>query len=209
MDFDKEAAAFDTPRRIKRAKKIANEISKYIPAGALSAIEFGCGTGLVGIELVERFLSIIFIDSSQCMIDKVNEKIAKKENAFTICADILSGLQRLDSVDVIFSSMVLHHINDIEEAFSKLNGLLKEDGVLIFIDLDREDGSFHANEVGFNGHNGFDHEYIYAALKKTGYHNMQIETFYYGDKEIGDKLIPYSLFLARATKCENVCLNTP
>ena len=48
------------------------------------------------------------------MIDKVNEKIAKKENVFTICADILSGSQRLDSIGVIYSSMVLHHSNNIE-----------------------------------------------------------------------------------------------
>ena len=54
--------------------------------------------------------------------------------------------------------MVLHHIQDISRLANKFYTLLNDGGQVIIVDLDKEDGSFHKNEPGFNGHNGFEQE---------------------------------------------------
>ncbi|WP_291648381.1 hypothetical protein [Clostridium sp.] len=65
--------------------------------------------------------------------------------------------------------MVFHHISNVEDKLKRLYKLLKKDGYLIIIDLDEEDGSFHKNEKGFCGHNGFKREYLKDILEKCKY----------------------------------------
>ena len=80
MSFDNYAKTWDTDKRINRAKIIANEISNSIDINEnYSAMEFGCGTGLVSFNLYDKFKSITLIDSSKGMIDILNSKINKYE----------------------------------------------------------------------------------------------------------------------------------
>ncbi len=49
---------FDTDRRIERSTKIADEIRARIVDGRnKTAMDYGCGTGLVGLRLVNDFTS--------------------------------------------------------------------------------------------------------------------------------------------------------
>ena len=58
MYFDDQARIFDTSRRQARAKLIANRIRHSIRPAYATAMEFGCGTGLIGMELIDTFASI-------------------------------------------------------------------------------------------------------------------------------------------------------
>ncbi|MCM3038888.1 hypothetical protein M3201_04130 [Paenibacillus motobuensis] len=54
--FDSMASGYDTPERIRIAKIISNAVREYISDGKnKSAIDFGCGTGLVGMDLLDDF----------------------------------------------------------------------------------------------------------------------------------------------------------
>ena len=54
MSFDNYAKTWDTEKRINRAKIISNEISNSIDIHKnYSAMEFGCGTGLVSFNLYD------------------------------------------------------------------------------------------------------------------------------------------------------------
>ena len=78
MSFDDYAKTWDTDKRINRAKKVANEIRNSIDSEInYSAMEFGCGTGLVSFNLYDKFKKITLIDSSKGMIDILNSKINK------------------------------------------------------------------------------------------------------------------------------------
>ncbi len=65
--------------------------------------------------------------------------------------------------------------------------MLNEGGRLIVVDLDSEDGRFHASETGFDGHNGFDQQEFSRSLREAGFRDIGISTFYHGEKEIGGK----------------------
>jgi hypothetical protein len=75
---------------------------------------------------------------------------------------------------------------------------LKPNGILCLVDLDLEDGSFHADEIGFDGHNGFDQETLKQLFIELGFNHAESHTFFRAEKKRSCGVIPYSLFLAVA-----------
>lgn len=202
MFFDAYAKKWDTDRRINRAKIISEEISNSIEINkGCSAMEFGCGTGLISFNLVEKFENITLIDSSKGMIDVVKEKIEKYEvdNMKPYAIDLFNE-EIIEKFDLIYTSMVLHHIQDISGLANKFYTLLNDGGQVIIVDLDKEDGSFHKNEPGFNGHNGFDQEKLKEIFIEVGFRDVESTTFFYDEKKIEGKNIKYSLFIMKAKK---------
>jgi len=213
MSFDDYAKTWDTDKRIERAKVVANEISNSkiisdeiansidINKGC-SAMEFGCGTGLVSFNLYDKFKNITLIDSSKGMIDILNSKIEEYqvENMVPYHLDI-SNEEPLDmKFDVIYNSMVLHHIHDVKAIAKNFYELLNEDGYLCIVDLDEEDGSFHKNYSDYDGHNGFNHEELKQLLSSVGFKDIEAHSFFYDEKIIDNEKIKYSLFLMKARK---------
>ncbi len=203
MNFDDYAKTWDTDKRIIRAKTIACEIGKSIGESRnYSAMEFGCGTGLVSFNLYDKFKDITLIDSSKAMIEVLNSKIDRYQvsNMTAIQLDILSDKTIDKRFDVIYSSMVLHHIHDTRGIVKKLYELLNEDGYLCIVDLDEEDGSFHKDYEDYDGHNGFNQDELKSIIKETGFKDLKSNTFYHDIKVIDNKEIKYSLFLMKAQK---------
>lgn len=201
MNFDEVAAKWDTKRRIERAKVLAEAIYNKIGNGSgLKALEIGCGTGLISFELNNKLKEIYCTDISKEMLKVLNRKIEKAniKNIHTLKSEDLNSEELCGKFDVIYSSMVFHHIIDIEEELIKLHKLLKKDGILIIIDLDKEDGSFHKDELGFDGHNGFERSDFKNLFERCDFKDVAIETVYEGEKETSDKIIDYSLFICSA-----------
>jgi len=206
MSFDEYAKTWDTDERISRAKEIADKIRNSIDINTkCSAMEFGCGTGLVSFNLYDKFEKITLIDSSKGMIDILSSKINKYKvnNMVTSCVDLLSENLLHMKFDVIYNSMVLHHIHDTEAIIKKFYKLLNKDGQLYIVDLDEEDGSFHKKYQEFDGHNGFNQEKLKRILLSAGFSGVESNTFYYDEKIIEGKKINYSLFLMKARKYIN------
>jgi 2-polyprenyl-3-methyl-5-hydroxy-6-metoxy-1,4-benzoquinol methylase len=203
MSFDEYAKNWDTEKRINRAKVIAKEIANAIDVERnCSAMEFGCGTGLISFNLHEKFKKITLIDSSKGMIGILNSKINKyKINNMTAKNLDISNENAVDeSFDVIYNSMVLHHIHDVRAMVKSFYELLNSNGCLCIVDLNEEDGSFHKNYLEFDGHNGFEQEELKAILAHAGFEDIESNTFYFDEKVVEGKKISYSLFLMKAYK---------
>jgi len=203
LSFDDYARTWDNDMRINRAKVIAEEISKVIDLKSnLTALEFGCGTGLVSFNLQDKFKHITLVDSSKEMIEILNSKIDKYKvnNMVAHHLDITSGDSLQEKYDVIYNSMVLHHIQDTEAIIKSFYDLLNEDGYLCIVDIDEEDGRFHKNYPDFDGHNGFNQDYLKKVLISAGFEDVEIYTFYYNKKVIEGEIINYSLFLIKGRK---------
>lgn len=154
MSFDDYAKNWDTDNRINRAKIIASEIGNSLEIDEnYSAMEFGCGTGLVSFNLVNKFEKITLIDSSKGMIDILNSKISKYKvnNMVANHSDIYNENSVKEKFDVIYNSMVLHHICNITTIIKIFYELLNSDGYLCIVDLNEEDGRFHKNYPDFDG----------------------------------------------------------
>ena len=199
MNFDIKAIKWDDEKRKKRAEIIAEEINKSIQIKKqYTALEFGCGTGLISFCLRGKFEMITLVDTSKGMIDILNSKIQSFNinNMKAYQIDINENHTLPDnSYDVIYTSMALHHIMDTETTIKNLYRLLKKDGYLCVVDLDEEDGSFHKEEKDFNGHNGFNQNELKNVLLETGFEEVVTNTFYKNEKLIEEMKVPYSLFL--------------
>lgn len=197
-NFDAMAIGYDTEKRVNRAKVIADEIRKHIEPGTKkSALEYGCGTGLVGLYLVDDFDSLLFVDSSPEMLNQVKQK---RPAALVLCANLMENTPVNLKVDCIFLSLVLHHIKNTEYALRRFYDMLNDGGHLLIVDVDEEDGSFHAKYSDFDGHNGFAHSYLNELVLKVGFKTTNIETFYRDVKVFNGNDNPYSLFILDAEK---------
>jgi len=196
MHFDEESQKWDTNYRVQRAKKISTEIENYLDKdNNLKALEFGCGTGLISENLTHRFSEILMMDLSEGMIEQLKLKIEKNKikNMKTWCGDLFHFNDN-EKFDVIYTSMVFHHIEDLPKVTKKLHELLNKDGKLVVIDLCPDDGGFHDELHGFNGHNGFEIGEMETLLKKAGFQVASSRVFYSGIKENESKDQPYQLF---------------
>ena len=197
--FDDRAHDFDTPKRQARAKVIADTLKQTILPEYITAMEFGCGTGLVGMELVNEFDSILFVDTSREMIKKLQQKIAMIPSAKAQQID-LTREPLEQQFDYIFSSMVLHHITDIENILRVLQSRLRPGGMLALVDLNPVDVLFHSEDPDFAGHHGFAQSEMAQWLAEAGFADIRTETFFEDIREMACGDVPYSLFLATASK---------
>ncbi len=170
-DFDREAAGWDNePRRLKMAADVVSAIGRTVPLNPdMDLLDFGCGTGLVGLALRPRVASATCADTSRGMVEVVRQKAT---------AGGMTGVTplwledpdevRIDgSFDVIVSAMTLHHVPDTAKLIGCLAGLLRPGGWICLADLDPEDGSFHTDPTGVY-HHGFDREELCRILSAAG-----------------------------------------
>lgn len=202
MSFDQYALQWDTEKRIKRAQVVADEIGKRLKQPRYeNALEFGCGTGLISFALIDRLEEITMVDTSKEMLDIVMQKAEHypKTSIMPLQVDLIQTKLKT-TYDVIYSSMSLHHVLELEKMMTQFYDLLKESGEICIVDIDKEDGRFHANYPEFDGHNGFDHEWLKALMTQVGFKNVTIQTFYHDTKHHENACIPYSLFCASGVK---------
>jgi SAM-dependent methyltransferase len=76
--------------------------------------------------------------------------------------------------DIIYSQMVLHHVDDVSVILKKFFRMVNPGGYLAIADLYTEDGSFHGE--GFTGYKGFDVEDLTKELAGEGFINITHHT---------------------------------
>lgn len=105
----------------------------------------------------------------------------------------------IERYDLIYSSMVLHHIPDTAHILATFHALLNPGGGLCVADLDREDGSFHGIEVDV--HHGFEREALRRQAEAAGFADIRFETVFEIVKEqaTGTRAFPVFLMVARKT----------
>ncbi len=187
-EFDVKAAEWDKSNmHLDRARTVAGEILKEIPITAeMKALEFGAGTGLLSFLLRDQLKEITLVDNSAGMVKVLREKLlAVNDDKMRVLDLDLEHNDYMDgSVDLIYTLMVLHHVNDVEKIISKFSGMLKPGGHLAIADLYTEDGSFHGG--AFTGHRGFDTAKLSAQLKKYGFSDVRHRKVYVIDKLMPD-----------------------
>jgi predicted TPR repeat methyltransferase len=205
--FNREALQWDEkPQRRALAFAVAQAIVKATqPAPDMRALEFGCGTGLVTLEIAPLVKFLAAVDTSTEMVAALQEKILTfgVANIETAGINLLSSSEAFadeQCFDLIYSSMTLHHIDDTAGFLNRLSTLLCPGGTMALADLDIEDGLFHDDPLE-NVHYGFDREALTAQLIAAGLQVTSFETIYTMEKvnRLGKKAA-YPVFLVIAIK---------
>jgi ubiquinone/menaquinone biosynthesis C-methylase UbiE len=198
--FDSKARQWDdNPVFRERGLKIADAIRTAVPLhGQMSALDYGCGTGLLSFPLRHELGSILMADSSGGMLEVVNEKIAAEDvrNMSTMKIDFHSDPHPAQRFDLIVTSMTLHHVPDTDHILRVFHDLLNPGGYLCIADLDQEDGSFHGIEVDV--HHGFDRSDLSRRVAQAGFTAPQFQTVFSIAKEHTGGTREYPVFLMTA-----------
>jgi 2-polyprenyl-3-methyl-5-hydroxy-6-metoxy-1,4-benzoquinol methylase len=199
--FDEAAATWDDdPGHEKRQLAVAESIKAAVELSPdVRALDIGGGTGRLSILLAPLVGSVVVTDPSAGMVRVAQQRIEEAGLADRLCAveadlttDAIEGVY-----DVAWSSMALHHVQDLDALLRSVAGLLVDGGRLCIADLDEDpEGAFHADRVDFDGHHGFRRHHLAEQLTQAGFVDARFvdaTTVLKNDREFG-------VFLCTATK---------
>lgn len=193
--FEQMAKRYDTQERIELANVILEEVKPRLQNSKdKTLLDYGSGTGLIGLELADSVQSVLLVDSAGQMLEVAKAKIAQREitNAQVLNADFTQEVPDVKA-DIVFMSLVLLHIPDTEKILQNLFSVLNDGGELWIVDFDKNENISHPKV-----HNGFAHEDLKEKLKEAGFASTEIHTFHHGEKIFMKQ--DASMFLARSVK---------
>ncbi|MDD3650411.1 class I SAM-dependent methyltransferase [Immundisolibacter sp.] len=203
--FNAMAAEWDdSPLRAGIARAVAGAIADTLPLhGGMRALEYGCGTGLVSVLLADRLGHIVAADVAPAMLDVLDAKCRRAglSNIEPRRLDLTVDPPPAERFDLVFSSMTLHHIEDVPALLGTLTQMLAAGGWLALADLDREDGGFHGGPMPGVFHLGFERAWLMDRLRDLGLDDVTARTAHVARKPGPDGMPrDYPIFLATARR---------
>ena len=202
-NFDERAKDWDSdPKKVERARVVADAIRATLPLSTdMTALEYGCGTGLLSFALQSDLGQISLADTSQGMLDVLGEKIAAAgvTNMHPVKLDLASDTVPASLFDLTYSLMVLHHLPDVKDMLGKFRAVLKPNGYLLVADLDKEDGTFHTDGTT-DVHLGFERTELQKWVEAAGFGEVRFSTAYEIKKKVDGKEKTFPVFLMSARK---------
>ncbi|GGD04047.1 class I SAM-dependent methyltransferase [Enterococcus wangshanyuanii] len=194
--FDRIASHYDSPKQLELAQIILNELENSLgETNEKTLLDYGCGTGLIGLPLADRFEKVTLIDPSKEMITIVEQKVESMALKNTKAMIDHFSKEHIPEItaDIIIVSLVLLHIPDTKEILEALYQVLNPKGYLLIVDFDTNEKARHEKV-----HSGFDQNKLKAMLETIGYQSIQSNTFYHGEELFMRQ--DASMFVLRAEK---------
>jgi ubiquinone/menaquinone biosynthesis C-methylase UbiE len=176
--FDQEALMWDhNERRLRMAETIADCMISNLDLNTDRVLlDFGTGTGLVALKFQPLVKKVIAFDTSAGMLKALGEKLTQHR---ITNVELLQGTGEeenlsLPQVDIIVSSMALHHVSNIKGAAEVFGKALKPGGQLAIADLDEENGLFHGDTPDVR-HNGFNRVELQNIFIEAGFKDIRFQ----------------------------------
>lgn len=197
--FNEVANEWDSQGKVEMMKVLADKTFEILKSTGemkdLDILDFGCGTGLFGLNFIDSAKSLYGIDTSEGMLKVFDKKTAGHGEV----SRKLINLEEEDlnkSFDLIVSSMTFHHLNDPRKMIGKLKTMLSPKGRMAIVDLDKEDGSFHQNNEAMGvKHFGFSEQELASWAQEEGlsFETVIINKIDKNDRSYGQFLAVFSL----------------
>ncbi len=175
--FDGVAECWDeNPERVELAERIAAKLLKQVELDrSMEVLDFGCGTGLFSLPWAGCVKSLTGLDPSARMLARFAEKArqAGLSNVQTLEADPAGAVP--GRYDLIVSSMVFHHVENVGALLKNLYAALKPGGWLYVADLDPDAGLFHSGSAGIF-HDGFNRAELCQLGEQAGFGQLSTTT---------------------------------
>ena len=195
--FDEKAKDWDANEMVRNlSQAIGSSILQQVPLHSqMEVMDFGAGTGLISAHVAPLVKKIMAVDISEAMLNKLVSKPEFHGKVEAVCQDITK--KPLEAkFDLIMSAMAMHHVEDTDQLIQVFSEYLTSGAVLALADLDKEDGSFHPEEIEGVFHFGFDRDELKQRLENHGFEDVKFSTAHTINKE--EKIYP--IFLVTAIK---------
>ena len=109
------------------------------PTNARTALDVGCGDGLLSFDLAEHGLDVTGIDPHEASIERARSDQRATPRTNFVCGDVFTSDLGRTSFDLVAASAVLHHI-DARAGLRRLKQLVRPGGVIAVVGFGRPDG---------------------------------------------------------------------
>lgn len=163
-----KALKYTLPERIEGLLASLPSAAIDLKKARKSALDLGCGTGLLGSRLKPYFSTLWGVDLSQKMLD-LAQKTEYYDQLF--CADMESFFQNTSmKFELITAAEVFEYCGDLSTLFSEIAHHLKPQGLFIFSTESTQEKDFILQETARFAHNP---EYIHRLAKQNSFNILQ------------------------------------
>ena len=117
---------------------IATELVPFDPGDEIRVLDLGAGTGLFSERILQKFPHATFVlyDVASQMLDVAKDRFKRHKDRFQLVVDDYRNILRIESVDLVISSLSILHLDDADERdlFGGIYHVLKNSGAFINID---------------------------------------------------------------------------
>ena len=195
--FTEKAKEWDTNEMVRQlSAAVGSSILDNVSLNkSMHVMDFGAGTGLISAHVAPLVDKVFAVDTSTAMLEKLAAKPELQGKVVPICQDILDKPLN-NQFDLVMSAMALHHVENTNKLVQRFTEHLKLGGIIALADLDKEDGTFHPEDVQGVFHHGFDRSALQAILESHGFEDIRFVTAHTVERE--DNAFP--IFLVTAIK---------
>jgi len=194
-DEDQSALSRIMERRRRESERYFDEVAErlgknYVPGRtweaighflfqlvpAITIVDLGAGEGMISQLLADRAKKVICVDSSKSMV-RLGTDLAKRKGLANLeykLGDIEKVPLPSKSVDLALMSQSLHHAQKPEVALTEAFRVLKPDGQLIVIDLNKHQFE-KARELYGDHWLGFGQNELYRMIGNAGFRGAKVE----------------------------------
>lgn len=171
----------------------ASALSTLLPR--LDVADFGCGSGVLTLELARWAGHVTAIDRSSPALEQAKARLSreKRSNVSFVEADLHALPADLPKHDLVVISQSLHHVDAPEAVLEQAARLLKPGGRVVVLELSPHHEAWVKARLG-HMHLGFEPGRLEAALVEAGFVDVQLTP------APRDGSAPFRAFLLTATR---------
>ncbi len=161
----------------------------------LDVVDFGCGTGVLSVEIARWAKRVVGVDQSAAALEKAKERAAREKlGNLTFLKEDLHALSLPDGKkDLVVISQSLHHVTSPEVVLAEAARILKVGGRIILLELCPHEEEWVRERLGHQ-HLGFSPEALERTLSEVGFTHLARET------PGREKASPFRVFLLTGEK---------
>jgi 2-polyprenyl-3-methyl-5-hydroxy-6-metoxy-1,4-benzoquinol methylase len=151
----------------------ANALSSLLPP--LDVVDFGCGTGVLSVELARWAHRVTAIDRSAVALEAAKVR-ARREgigNIHFVEADLHALPKNLGGKDLVVISQSLHHVERPQPVLAGAARVLKPGGRVVVLELMPHDEQWVKSRLGHH-HLGFEPATLVDAMAAAGFSDVQL-----------------------------------
>lgn len=154
----------------------ATALSTLLPP--LDVVDFGCGTGVLTVEIARWARKVTAIDRSASALEQASARAERQglQNVTFLEADLAKLPLATGKKDLVVISQSLHHVADPEAVLAEAARILKPGGRIVVLELMPHEETWVRERLG-HVHLGLAPDVLQAQLAQAGFKSIQFTPY--------------------------------
>ena len=149
----------------------ATALSSLLPP--LEVVDFGCGSGVMTVELARWAKHVTAIDRSEAALAQAAERAQRLDNVTFLNADLSALPASVANQDLVIISQSLHHVENPRAVLAQALRVLKPGGQAVVLELMPHQEQWVQSRLGHR-HLGFEPAALQALMGDVGFRKLEV-----------------------------------